>query len=61
MKFCCSAYKCSDRRFCCINTGAIVEHDCKIGKNVFIQPEVYWQVMLKLEKHVLVGASIRDG
>ena len=49
--------------FSCINTGAIVEHDCKIGNNVFIQPRAVLAGNVSVEDNSVigVGASIRNG
>lgn len=50
-------------RHCVVNTGAIVEHDCKIGTNVFIGPGavVCGEVTIGDDTFVGAGAIIRNG
>ena len=47
--------------FCCINTGAIVEHDCIIGKNVFIGLEVIFDSVYSKNIHIGDRCIITNG
>lgn len=50
-------------RHCVVNTGAIVEHDCRIGENVFIAPGVILCGEVTVGDDVFIGAGsvIRNG
>lgn len=47
----------------CVNTAAIIEHDCIVGKNVFIQPgcKLAGSVVIGDDSFIGINASIRDG
>lgn len=48
---------------CVINTGSIIEHDCKIGNNVFIAPGVTISGEVTINSNTFVGSGVivRDG
>lgn len=50
-------------RHCVVNTGAIVEHDCRIGENVFIAPGAVLCGEVTVGDDVFIGAGsvIRNG
>lgn len=50
-------------RHCVVNTGAIVEHDCRIGENVFIAPGAILCGEVTVGDDVFIGAGaiIRNG
>lgn len=50
-------------RHCCINTGATVDHDCRIADNVFIQPGAHLggDVSVGEGSVIGIGAAVRDG
>ena len=49
--------------FSCINNGAIVEHDCTLGNNIFIQPYGVLAGSVKVGNNTVVGmgASVKEG
>ena len=48
--------------FCCVNTSAVVEHDCVIGGNVFLQPGslLAGNVTVGDDTIIGIGASVRE-
>ena len=50
-------------RHCIINTGAIVEHDCRLGDNVFVAPGAILcgEVTVGDDTFIGAGAIIRNG
>lgn len=50
-------------KHCIINTGAIIEHDCRLGDNVFIGPGTILSGEVTVESDVFIGAGavIRNG
>lgn len=44
-------------KHCVVNTGAIVEHDCRIGENVFIGPGAVICGEVTVENDVFIGAG----
>lgn len=45
-------------KHCVVNTGAIIEHDCNIGDNVFIGPGAIISGGVTIEKNVFIGAGV---
>ena len=50
-------------RHCVVNTGAIIEHDCRLGDNVFIAPGVILCGEVTVGDDVFIGAGsvVRNG
>lgn len=50
-------------RFCVINTGAIVEHDCRLGDNVFLGPGAVLGGFVEIADDCFIGlgARVRNG
>ncbi len=49
--------------FTCVNTGAIIEHDCQIGSNVFVQPGsvLAGSVTVGDDTIIGMGVCVREG
>ncbi len=49
--------------YCVINTGAIIEHDCRLGENVFVGPGAVICGEVSVGDNVMIGAGavLRNG